>query len=308
MKLDPKKAAFGRHETFSLRYSWLTKGFQQLQKDPEIFTSEDSTVKLGVGKNMVNAIRYWMQAARLIEHNNGKGFHPTDLGKAIFLARKGYDPYLEDEATIWLIHWLIASNAQFATAWFWFFNYFHKPEFESQEAVAALLDFVEQRLSGKYSTTTIKNDALVVLRMYSRSRGNTRTPLEDALDSPLTQLGLIKMASSGRIYTSKPEERADLPIGIFGFALAELFNVINVKELPIEDLMYSKSGYASPGTVFRFTENALLTKLETLIHSLPGIFEIRETAGIHQIYFINDVDPMHFLNYHYQNQSVGIAA
>ena len=24
----PQKAAFGRHETFALRYGWLTKGFQ----------------------------------------------------------------------------------------------------------------------------------------------------------------------------------------------------------------------------------------------------------------------------------------
>jgi hypothetical protein len=39
---------------------------------------------------MVNAIRYWMHAARLIEQNNRKGFRPTDLEKAIFLTRKGY--------------------------------------------------------------------------------------------------------------------------------------------------------------------------------------------------------------------------
>jgi len=33
--------------------------------DP-IFEAEDATVKLGVGKNMVTSIRYWLQAARLI--------------------------------------------------------------------------------------------------------------------------------------------------------------------------------------------------------------------------------------------------
>lgn len=308
MKFNPKKAAFGRHETFSLRYSWLTKGFQRLQKDPEVFTSEDATVKLGVGKNMVNAIRYWMLAARLIEPHTIKGYQATALAKDIFLPRNGYDPYLEDEATLWLIHWLIASNAELATAWFWFFNHFHKPEFESQDVVSALLDFTQQSLSGKYAATTIKSDAAIVLRMYSRSRGNTRTPLEDALDSPMAQLNLIKAASSGRVYTSKPEERPGLPIGIFGFAVAELFNAMAVKELPIEDLMYSKGGYASPGAVFRLTENALLTKLETLIHEKPGIFEVRETAGIHQVYLIDDVDPNYFLDFHYNNQSIGVAA
>jgi hypothetical protein len=52
-----KKASFGRHETFALRYSWLTKGFQAFEKQKSIFSSEDSTIVLGVGKNMVNAIR-----------------------------------------------------------------------------------------------------------------------------------------------------------------------------------------------------------------------------------------------------------
>ena len=56
MKLfNPNKASFGRHETFSLRYFWLTKGFQALVENPNIFKSDAATVTLGVGKNMVNA-------------------------------------------------------------------------------------------------------------------------------------------------------------------------------------------------------------------------------------------------------------
>ena len=37
MKFNPKKVAFGRHESFQLRFSWLTKGLQELQNDPKIF-------------------------------------------------------------------------------------------------------------------------------------------------------------------------------------------------------------------------------------------------------------------------------
>ena len=56
MKFDPKKVAFGRHETFALRYSWLTKGYEAIVEDPTVLGSEDATVILGVGKNMVSAI------------------------------------------------------------------------------------------------------------------------------------------------------------------------------------------------------------------------------------------------------------
>ena len=53
---NDRRASFGRHETFSLRYSWLTKGFQAFTKNPDIFSSDEATIDLGVGKNRVNAI------------------------------------------------------------------------------------------------------------------------------------------------------------------------------------------------------------------------------------------------------------
>ncbi len=298
MKIDPDKVAFGRNETFGLRYSWLTKGYQQLQVNPEVFTSEDATVALGVGKNMVNAIRYWLLACQLIEQDGGKGFKSTPIGDALF-GKAGYDPYLEDEATIWLIHWLIATNREQATAWYWFFNQFHKPEFVSQEASTALLDFVAQKKL-KSSMSTIKNDGNLVLRMYSRSKGNGRTPIEEALDSPLSQLNLITQSPGGRSFTSRPADREGLPLGIFGYAIAELFQHLEVKELPIKDLMYSAGGCPSPGAIFRLTENALITKLEKLMHEVPGVFEIRETAGIHQVYMLKSVSPELFLKFHYE--------
>lgn len=306
MIFNPKTVAFGRHETFPLRYSWLTKGFQELLNDPKVFESPDATVTLGVGKNMVSAIRYWLLASRLVVHAEDGGLQPTPIGKAIF-GKKGYDPYLEDEATIWLIHWLIISNPEQATAWYWFFNQFHKSEFVSQEFATALYDFVV-RQNIKSAATTVKNDASIVLRMYARSKGNGRTSLEEALDSPLSQLNLISQSPGGRSYMSRPADREGLPNGILGFAIAELFECMSIKELPIEDLMYTKNNYPSPGATFRLTENALVTKLEKLMHEAPGVFELRETAGIHQVYLLEKVDPMVFIKLHYEAQAQEVAA
>ena len=42
------KASFGRHETFALRYSWLTKGFQTFTKNPTVFPFDEATIDLGV--------------------------------------------------------------------------------------------------------------------------------------------------------------------------------------------------------------------------------------------------------------------
>ncbi len=121
------QASFGRHQTFHLRYAWLTKGFQAMAADPRAFDADESTVTLGVGKNMVAAIHYWLQATRIAERGPG-GLCPTALGQAVFAA-DGLDPYLEDEATLWLIHWLLSTNGTQATVWRWFFNHFHQAEF-----------------------------------------------------------------------------------------------------------------------------------------------------------------------------------
>ncbi len=69
--------------------------------------------------------------------------------------------------------------------------------------------------------------------------------------------------------------------------------------MPIEDLMYGYNDLPAVGAVFRLTENGLLTKLERLVHYLPGAFELRETAGIHQMYKLEDIEPQQYLARHY---------
>lgn len=88
--LNPDRSAFGRHETFPLRFGWLTKGFAAWSEDPNIFEDEAAIVKLGVGKNMVDAIRYWMTASQIIKTKE-RAIQPTELGKCIF-SQDGWIP------------------------------------------------------------------------------------------------------------------------------------------------------------------------------------------------------------------------
>ena len=308
MKFSSDKVAFGRHETFALRYSWLTKGFHALQEKPTVFDDDDAVVDLGVGRNMVSSIRYWLRACQLITPQ--KPDEPQMIGNLIFDAENGLDPYLEDEATIWLVHWLLATNATLATSWFWFFNRFHKPEFTGQELQTALSDFIKEQVveNKRPAAGTIKNDALLLPRMYTQSKGNGKAPLEDALDSPLSLLGLITQSSVGRVYQSKPEARPSLSIGVFAFAVSQLMQEQNVTALPIEDLMYSRNDFAALGSVFRLTESDLIAKLELMQAYIPDQYEIRETAGIHQLYRLSDIEPVEYIEKHYADMQKGLAA
>lgn len=306
MKLIKNEVAFGRHESFALRYGWLTKGYNAFTADPEIFKKDEATVELGVGRNMVNAIKYWLTACQIIDDKSSR---PTDIGSFIFDKSNGVDPYLEDEATIWLLHWLLASNPSKATSIFWFFNKFHKAGFTSQEVQTALNDFVKDQIETKVSTTTVKNDAQLVLRMYTPSKANTKAPIEEALDSPLSLLRLILLGSTSKHYISKPDERNYLPLGVIGYAVTSLMIKRGTSSLPIEDLMYAKDDYVAPGAIFRMTENDLVTKLEQLVNYIPNKLTIRETAGIHQVYILDDkLSPSEFLVKHYKDSIKGVAA
>ena len=314
MKFSSEKVTFGRHETFPLRYSWLTKGIQGIldnDNNPSVFNDDNAVIRFGVGRNMVSSIRYWLTACQLITPQLPSPISP--LAHFIFNPQTGKDIYLEDEATIWLMHWFLATNSINATAWFWFFNKFHKPEFTSEELQTALTDFVNENVVEKKrpSASSIKKDIALLTRMYIQSTTNKRISLEEMLDSPFSLLGLVTQSDNGKIFQFKPEARANLPVGIFSFAVAEYIDKRQLTTIPIEELMYSKGDFATLGSVFKLTESDLITKLELMIDYIPNLFAIRESAGIHQLYKIDSehkIDSMLYLQKHYNDVQTGIAA
>lgn len=301
--LNPKKASFGRHETFALRYSWLTKGFQAYQKNPTIFSSDEATIELGVGKNMVNAIKYWLRASSMLLDGDNE-LQASDLGTSIF-SDEGWDPYLEDEATLWLIHWQLATHAELGTAWYWFFNCYHKAEFTSEEAAKSLSDFVQSQLTAKHSERTVKQEIAIILRMYCTPKGQLKGH-EEILDAPLTTLRLVTAIEGSNTYRSHGSQQPGLPEGMMAYAVNEVFNQRQVENLPIEDLMYGPKNGIALGSIFRLTESALLAKLENVAKAYPNIFQINETAGINQLYRQNShVVSVEFLRQHYQSANQG---
>lgn len=279
MKFNPQKSTFGRHETFPLRYGWLTKAIQQVNKEghTDIFKqSEVAMTRLGLGKNMVNALQYWLQVIGVMDFNDGVA-NITEFGRAL-LGENG-DPYLEDEATIWIIHWRIASNPELATGFFWFFNNFSMPRFKNGEALLSLVDFVGQELKNR-SESTLKSDISTLLRMYSPTPGRN----DEHLDSPMSLLGLLSNEVSGS-YLSQRAVRPFLPAVALHFALQSRFaEQPQQTPLPINSLLYGGDGYPAPGAVFRLNEEGLMAALAKVMESYPNCYELRETAGLHQLY------------------------
>jgi hypothetical protein len=278
VRLNRQKTTFGRHETFPLRYGWLTKGFEVVKAEPDCFSRpEQAMVTLGVGRNMVNAIQYWLQAAGVVVFDDGIA-RPTELGET--LLGEGGDRYLEDEATLWIIHWLLASNAEGATGIYWFFNHYVLPRFYHDEVLRALGEFVEQEIKPGRSESTLKSDVSTLLRLYAPEAGRN----DEHLDSPLAPLQLIEPESGGG-YRCLRIMRPFLPPVALHFALAQRFEADPQQPaLPVRAVLYSDDGWAAPGAVFRLSEEGLMAALNKVMDRYPHVYELRDTAGVHQIY------------------------
>lgn len=103
------QGTLGRHETFTPRYGWLKKGYEAALQKEDVFKAKDAIEQLGVGKNMVSSIRYWCQAFKLVEPNEKGKLEPSPLGHRL-LDDNGWDPYLEDVASLWLLHWQLLNE------------------------------------------------------------------------------------------------------------------------------------------------------------------------------------------------------
>lgn len=180
--------SFAKHQTFHIRDGWLRKGMVAVKNDPGIFLSEKAPEQLGLGVNMVGALRFWMVATGLTEkeyENRRRVQHLTSFGKRVL----EYDEYLEEDGTLWLIHYHLAKNPAEATTWYWFFNHSAKLVFDKEQFVSELDFWIRQTESKEVSRRSLERDFDCFLRTYLPS-DRALSP-EDTIECPLSALELL---------------------------------------------------------------------------------------------------------------------
>lgn len=274
------KPQFSGHETFPLRYGWLEKAFEAVDAsgldNKKVFSEDDAIAHFGVGKNMVAAIRFWAQVAGILV-TDGKDLDTTEFGRKL-LHPEGLDPYLESPSSLWRIHWDIASNPKH-TANYWLFNIFNEPNFDRDTVLRKLNEFIDQRGWKAPTEKTLANDISVLLANYVPSVPK-RGPSEEAFNSPLTELGLIRRRSNGK-YGLNWGRKASLSSGVFLYAVCDFWqrtssaNTLSVQSLLLEP--------GSPGRVFVLEEWELIDRLANVSGMTGGVISWSETAGLKQL-------------------------
>ena len=299
-----KKFKFSGHQTFAFRYGWLEKGVRGMMETPNLFTREDALVELGVGKNMVESIRHWCSITRLIEESSerrktaGPALRVSEIGRRL-LDEGGWDPFLEDDASLWLIHWLLVSNPFIGTTWQIAFSLFQRPDFAKRELIDYVASFAEKQ-GIDVNESSLSRDIDCFIRTYTPARTAAKqTILEETFDCPLQELNLIQSSPDGELYRFSVGGKPTLPAAVFGYALAEYFDTAlsGRNTMSVQGCLY---GPGSPGQAFKLDENTIIAHIEELEQITRGKVTLDETAGLKQIYRRQEVDALKLLEDYYR--------
>lgn len=277
------KLRFSGHQTFVARNGWLEKGVNLILSNPHGFLDDDAVVQLGVGKNMVESIKYWCQQTGLIEDADvASTMRLTDLGRFLFGDGngQGVDPYLEDDASLWLLHYKMVVDAPEST-WSIVFNHYNKPEFRKDE----MTPFIKRRLSDKgqsVSDKTLERDVDCFIRTYAgtRSAGG-----EESFDSPFLALRLIQSTSDTGLYRLNIGKKHNLPDALIGYAILRYMESIGDLNVSLVRLLFDPK---SPGQVFKLNQGALVDAVLALGNDRSSRLTYSDTAGLATVQYSGD--------------------
>lgn len=283
---------FSGHETFNCRHFWLKKGHDFVNSNKE-FRDVDAVVSLGVGKNMVNSIHFWMKAFDLIN----EGGELSNLSYSIFDSQNGFDPYLEDLGTQWLLHYHLLQKDH-SSIYRIVFDEFRKSRVSSEFTTKQLHDFLIRKLKKEgevISENTLESDIKVFIRNYITQYQRGSKSLEDDFSSILTGLGLITavkgvMVENHQLYRIEYDTQTTLNPLIFLYGIINSFgNQVSISVSDIQIQVSDKFLCNREGT------DEKLFKLQE-----AGILVYKENAGRKEIQIKKNFQQMDILRSYYE--------
>lgn len=276
--------SFSGHESFHCKSLWLKKGYDYLLAGNH-FTDIDSVAKLGVGKNMVASIRFWLRAFGLSQSDE-----LTDIAEFLFDTEHGRDPYAEDLNTLWVLHFLLVVTGIASIYNLTFVEYQReKKEFSKDE----LRNFIKRKCSvpeqrNVYNENTVKKDIGVLLKNYVAPKDLKN--IED-FSALLIGLGLIVNKDSD-VYSYRVTEPEDIAPDVVLFALLTLSG--RDKTLSFDILQKLSLVFCLP--IISLID--IIRKIEKLY---PGMVVFSDNSGIKNVQFIGELNRFNVLDNYYDS-------
>ena len=276
---------FSGHESFACKSHWLKRGYDFVRGENN-FNDDDAVVRLGVGKNMVASIKFWLKAIGLL-----KDAGLVALANHLFDDDNGKDPYLEDIGTLWLLHFLLIQT-DYATIYKTTFVDYHRQrniiEKSKLQNYIKHICFDETGYKNLYNDNTVKRDIGVMLHNYcAKNGGNVNIEDSNSLFAPLNLI----CETEKNTYRFNYDTRSDVPSLIFLYALLIKFEGRN--SISFEDI-------TELALIFCLTNNDLLDIINYLCDLYPSEIVFSDVAGIKELQIRAILNPTEVLDRYYE--------
>ena len=281
-----ERLIFSGHETFHCKNLWLKKGYDFVKKGRK-FTDE-ACIELGVGRNMVSSIRFWLKAFGIIDIKNEK---TTKIADFLFDEEKGNDKYLENEASLWLLHYLLVVN-NYSSIYSIIFNDFRKlkPEFDKTN----LSTYIDE-LNPSINHNTLSKDFSVFLRTYHSKNSKDKEDSFSGFFSDLELVHEVKKKETLSKFSILNNKEQTIPIELILFIILE--NKAYGSSISFKNLY---SDFNSVGNIFALNNNQLEKKLISISEKYPNIIYSND-AGVKELQFKTEKpDSLQILNEYYE--------
>lgn len=260
--------SFSGHESFHCKSLWLKKGYDFVNHNGS-FADPMAVMQLGVGKNMVSSIRFWMRSFSLLSEDN-----PTPLAHYIFADTYGKDPFCDDIATLWLLHYLLVKT-NIASIYSLLFTelqrerkIFDKEQFQS---------FIKRKCSvpeqkNVYNENTVSKDINVLLQTYIAPSDLKQLERYSAL---LINLSLLKETEKD-VYRFQEVNPKTIPDAILLYALLDVRG--NDIVVSFDKITYLSLLFCSSIVLF-------LDRIQELAANHSDIIDYSDNSGIRNVIF-----------------------
>lgn len=261
---------------FGIDELWIRRGIKYVKKTPAIFnkdSKDDAMQLMGLGSVQVAALKDWLLETNLL-NKSSSGYVLSDIGNIIYK----YDIDFSEDATLWLLHYNLASKEGKSWFYYWYINEFEVDRFNRDDIKNGLFNY--------------KDYAINHIEKYSMA------PLLQTMRK--TRLGksfgiMIEDAPNQFRRTEPPEDKLD-PIIVAYITMdwakrndrssANLIELTTLKCSPGKILHLSSSRYAE-----------YLDKIQALFNK--EILWVSYTAGLNSVSFEKTVNPFDLLKAYY---------
>lgn len=276
---------FSGHETFRCKTHWLKRGYDFICDDGN-FNAEDAVIRLGVGKNMVSSIKYWMKAFGFIDVNNTT----TNIARYLLDNVLGKDPFFEDLGTLWLLHFNLI-NEDYATIYKRTFIDFHRQRNEIEKT--KLQNFIKATCfdgayANLYNESTVKKDVGVLFQSYC---GVGKDNIEEQ-NTLLLPLNLIRVGAEKDTWIFNYINQNSVPAEIFLYAILKTKDT-GTSSVPF-DLLQTLS------LIFCMDNNELVEIINRTCLLYPSEIIFSDNSGIKELQFRRELDEFEILDNYYR--------